>query len=203
MLFVDDNLWLQLWNSKKIKNGKTSFHVIKTDRDLNVQDILASNTWTFDTIIKENDNINDIHVLEAYPSKDFFVVILTAYNTGLKGSFKIDMTNNPDYMNQAVSEAVSRISDQVKKQRINQAQTTNKIVVLYNYPTLKDWITIEKKLKKADYVNNLTVDAFGNGKVQFKIEYSGTLESLQRFLQRNGLKLNEHPNKIYMLEKLN
>ena len=202
LLFVDDNLWLQAWNSKTIKDGKTSFHTIKTDHNLNAQDILASNAWTLDTIAKNNNNINDIYILEAYINNDFFVVILTSYNTGLKNNFKVNMTDNPDYMNKAISEAISGIGDHIKKQRISQAQTINKIVVLYNYPTLKEWIITENKLKKADYINNLSVDAFGNSKVQFKIEYSGTMENLQKALQRNGLKLTEHPNKIFMLEKI-
>lgn len=201
-LFVDDNLWLQLWNSKHVTDGTISYHTIKTNRNLNVNDILALNAATFDTIIKEN-GIGDIHILEAFPQDDNFMVNLTAYTTGLKGSFKIDMANNPNYMSEALTESVSRISNFIKKQRITQVQQNNEIVVLYNYPSLKNWIETEKMLKTIDYISNLNVDAFGNGKVQFKIEYTGSIEGLQRYLQRNGLQINEYGNNIYLLEKTN
>ena len=202
MLFTDDNLWLQAWNSRTIKDGLVTFHALKTDHNLNARDILALNAGTLDRIIRENE-ISDIHIAEAYPDQDFFTVNMTSYLTGLRGSFQIDMTDNPAYIDQAIAKSVARVVDFVKRQRVRQVHATEKIVVLYNYPALKDWIAVESFLRKSDYVSNMTVDAFGNGKVQFKVEYAGTLEGLQRHLQRNGFRLRENQNNSYILEKIN
>jgi len=75
---------------------------------------------------------------------------------------------------------------------------SNNINVIYVFDSLANWVAVEKRLKTIAAVENVKIIAMTPKKVQFKIEYSGALESLEQTMKMHNLVLSKHDN-IYIL----
>ena len=75
---------------------------------------------------------------------------------------------------------------------------SNNINVIYVFDRLANWVAVEKRLKTIAAVENVKTIAMTPKKVQFKIEYSGALESLEQTMKMHNLVLSKHDN-IYIL----
>ena len=75
------------------------------------------------------------------------------------------------------------------------------IDVLYVFPTLSSWLNVEKQLKSARNVENIETIAMSNNKVQFKINFLGSLDELSRNLENSGFSLHSGDG-LYILKSI-
>ncbi len=75
---------------------------------------------------------------------------------------------------------------------------SNNINVIYVFDRLANWVAAEKRIKTIAAVENVETIAMTPRKVQFKIEYSGGLESLEETMRAHNLALQKSGN-IYIL----
>ncbi|MDR1025891.1 MAG: hypothetical protein LBL47_00695 [Lactobacillus sp.] len=198
-LFSDDNIWLAGWNNSEIQAGSTKYHTIKSYVTIDVEDIMSLSPKAFERIAKIH-NINDIYVVEAYTNHNHnFEVKITPYSSGAPEVFEVD--GNGTVITEAIRKTAERINNIVKKQKANQIINKNSITAIYSYPNIKSWSKTEKDLNRIEQINNVNTDAFSNGKVQLKIEFTGTIENLQRALSSKGYSLQQFDN-LYLLEKI-
>ena len=73
--------------------------------------------------------------------------------------------------------------------------------VLYIFSKLSDWLSIEKKIKAFDNVNDVEMVAMTLKKVQFRIDYSGEFNSLLQDLAKINMTLIQKGN-IYLLTNI-
>lgn len=73
------------------------------------------------------------------------------------------------------------------------------INVLYIFPSLTNWLQIEKKLKNTKSVEKVETIAMSNSKVQFKINYFGSIDELNMNIAAHGLSLR-NSNGLYILQ---
>ena len=83
---------------------------------------------------------------------------------------------------------------------MDKAEVENVAVMLFSYQQLPEWVRAETVIKQINLVNNLEVQAIGNGKVQFKLSYVGELDKLMQQLKARSYNLVEH-NGYYSLEQ--
>ena len=69
---------------------------------------------------------------------------------------------------------------------------------LYIFQNLSDWLSIEKKIKAFDNVNDVEMVAMTLKKVQFRVDYAGELNSLLQDLAKINMTLVQKGN-IYLL----
>ena len=176
MLWESGNLWRKAWEKNTNANSNNRYISIPADginyAALDAEKAVALNGLALDTVASHLGT-SDIFVLDA------------VYN-GIEG---LKITVMP-YRGSIVTQ-----------KNISMNETPNEMTVLYTYPSLKDWAAIEKKIKNLNYVNNINVDAIGNGKIQFKINYIGSPVDLNAALRSSSLRL-EARDGFYILEKI-
>lgn len=72
---------------------------------------------------------------------------------------------------------------------------------LYIFQKLSDWLSIEKKIKAFDNVNDVEMVAMTLKKVQFRVDYAGELNSLLQDLAKINMTLIQKGN-IYLLTNI-
>lgn len=72
---------------------------------------------------------------------------------------------------------------------------------LYIFQNLSDWLSIEKKIKAFDNVNDVEMVAMTLKKVQFRVDYAGELNSLLQDLAKINMTLVQKGN-IYLLTNI-
>lgn len=75
------------------------------------------------------------------------------------------------------------------------------IDVLYVFPSLSAWLSVERQLKSARNVENIETIAMSNNKVQFKINYLGSFDDLARNLEVSGFSLHNNDG-LYILKNI-
>ena len=70
-------------------------------------------------------------------------------------------------------------------------EAQNEVVILYHFPALRYWVSAEQKIKNISAVNNINVQAMTPGKAQFKISYTGNLDTLKAQFKAIGYNLDE------------
>ena len=73
------------------------------------------------------------------------------------------------------------------------------IEALYVFSSMSSWLQVEKQLKTIKNIEKLETIAMSNSKVQFKLNYTGTLDELNRNLGIQGFSLHDN-NGLYVLK---
>ena len=75
------------------------------------------------------------------------------------------------------------------------------IEVLYVFSSMSDWLKVEELLKTTKNIEKLETVAMSNSKVQFKLNYMGSFDELNRSLETQGFSLHDN-NGLYILKNL-
>ena len=62
---------------------------------------------------------------------------------------------------------------------------------MYKFKTLSSWLTTEEKIAAVTAVEDIRINAIGNGRIQFQISYVGDLDTLAGALRSARLLLSE------------
>ena len=201
ILWETNNLWKQAWDNSP-SSSAIKFLSISTDPIY--QSMLdAKQASDFDYIAIENialkANTKNIYVLNASYNGVEGLKIIGKSLSGNK--FEINTTgaksSGIELFNQAVTEAKSQIEQDLMSNKEETAPSQNEVTVLYHFPNLRYWIMAEQKLKNINNITDIQVQAMTPGKAQFKIIYTGSLDTIREQLKTLGYNFSN--NDTYLI----
>ena len=206
MLWERENVWRAAWETRPYKVEQISFSPLVSDA-ANYGAMDAVKAITLDgrafEAVSQNTETKNIYVALAQSNGiNSMTVDISSLQSGLIGSFEVSgNAQNSDVLEGAIQKAIEIIRNDLEKRNITESNSMSELNVLYQYDTLREWLALEQKLKSIRYIDELQVGAMGSGKVQFKIHYLGSMDTLLSALHKNSLNLK--PNgPIYLLERL-
>lgn len=202
MLWETNNFWKEAWTNNPLTTGPIKISALGEEyaQQITAAQALQMNGIILDQIANDTQTRN-IYIADAiYDGIDGLEVTLTNYANGAQNIIKVPGLRNP----QLFIEGVQRVKEYILSQAQQQTLATNtakqEITVLYSYENLRDWVNLQKSIKSAAEVTNITTDALGNGSAQFKITFNGTLDRLQRALRDKRLNLKAYDG-FYNIER--
>lgn len=202
-LWEQDNPWRLAWEQNPPTVGSVRFF---SPEQKNVPFLSsADQALTFDAYLYQQlssaNNKGDVYLAEAYFTDiDTLTISVVVPQTGQRQVFSVAGPRSSELFKQAVQETGLRISDQLKGRSIVTSNESDSITVLYKYDKLSSWLKNEEKISAITAVQNIEVNAIGNGKVQFKINFVGGLDTLRNALQTHHLLLTENQNYYTLLD---
>ena len=133
----------------------------------------------------------DVYVAEAYYNgDDALAVSIINPRNGKRQIFSVGGPRTSELFNQAARETGMRIADELKGRTVVTSTEPETITVLYKFKTLSSWLKTEEKIA-AVTVEDIRINAIGNGRIQFQISYVGDLDTLAGALRSARLLLSE------------
>lgn len=105
--------------------------------------------------------------------------------------FSVGGPRTSELFNQAARETGMRIADELKGRTVVTSTEPETITVLYKFKTLSSWLKTEEKIAAVTAVEDIRINAIGNGRIQFQISYVGDLDTLAGALRSARLLLSE------------
>lgn len=205
MLWEDNNLWRKAWEDKSHQQGLITFSSLPNTSN-NINAINADQALSFDGIALDKigriNGFADIYIADAiYNGIEGLSVTLRSYRDGSEETISVIGDRSPQLFEDAITEVTARINSKMKQQDIVDSQQKLEITVLYKYNNIGEWIKLEKDLKTIGIIDLISVDAIGNGKVQFKIHFVGSEDKLLRALRDKYYNLKNFGS-FYNIEKI-
>lgn len=194
LLWEEDNLWCQSWRAKGlVKFGAMQMRTINEQyryaiEDLNAQNALYMSDEIYKQIMQISGKTSKVYVLfaETLENGDLKVTVKNLQNKS-EDSFTVLRDDNADIFDTAIEKSVMFVSNMERNAQNNEAvATVESINAVYMYQDMKDWLIKSKALSELDAVEGVETKSFGGGKVNFTINYTGSLEHLWDVLQENG-----------------
>ena len=188
-LWETTNVWRMAWENTPQNSGPVK--IISLD-DSFADKITAAQALQMNGIIldqiADDEQTKDIYIADAsYDGIDGLNVTLYAYNNGSQETLRIPGVRD----NQLMANAVEKVKESLllKQQSQSVLPTSSSVNVLYAFKTLKQWINTWKQLKNTAGVTEVNIDALSLGKVQFRILFDGTEETLLYNLRNKNMNL--------------
>lgn len=206
MLWEANNIWRKVWEEESNnKDDIITFTSIAANGS-NYASLDSKKALSLDNVAMEqvsfNNNTRDIFVVDAvYNGIEGITITIYSYQDGTTETVDVYGERSPQLLLNAIAEAKKTIENKLKKQSLVENNQKNEIEALYTYYSMSDWVSVENALKEVNGIDAIKITAMSSGKVQFKINYSGSLEKLL-------LKLNEHfftlkkQGEFYVLDKI-
>ena len=192
VLFEDGNIWREILLSKGIiKAGNLTIKVIEdnlSNRSFLTPDnafYMSEDVFEQVKLINKAKNIFTVHAVRAGAGN--IVLVIKPYNEPEKRLVVTDETNDP--FEKAVQETIDYIYNFMRQKDVNESSYKSKINAYFEYHKLKDWLDLQKTLNNIAQIKKIETGAIAGGKVSFSIDFSGTIETLERALKDNGLTL--------------
>lgn len=202
-LWEEDNPWRLAWEQNPPTVGSVRFFSPEQKNVPflgNAEQALSFNAYLYEKLSAANNN-GDVYVAEAYFTDiDTLTVSIVAPQSGIRQVFSVAGPRSSELFKQAAQETGLRISDQLKGRSVVTSAEPDSITVLYKYDKLSSWLKNEEKISAITAVENIEVSAIGNGKVQFKINFVGDLDTLKNALQSHHLLLTQNQNYYTLLD---
>ena len=202
LLWEEDNLWRQNWRSKGlIKFGSMQMRTIGEEYRYAIEDLSAENAlYMPDEIYKQIGRINNgsekVYVLfaETMENGDLKITVKNEQSKA-EDSFTVLRDENSDIFDKAIEKSVMFIANMERQAKNNSADNSIKTIdAVYMYQDMKDWLLKSKILAELEPVEGIETKSFGGGKVNFSINYIGTLDNLWEVLQQNGFSREQAGN---------
>lgn len=195
LLWEKENLWKKAWETTSLTSSDNNYIVLPEDginaSVLTAEKALQLNSQALDTISSHLGTKN-IYVLDAYYNGiEGLNVVVSDYQNGLKKTISVNGERSPALFAQAIPAVTQYIDGTVEEQNISMNTQPSEITVLYSYKNLSNWLNTERKLRNIAQINDITVDAMGQGKVQFRIKFIGSLLNLTTALKGQQINLND------------
>ena len=201
-LWEENNPWRFAWEQSPQTVGSIRFFSPDENSlpSLSADKALALDASAFHRL-SELNNGGDVYVAETYPDCEngLTVRILNPQN-GKREIFNVNGLLSSELYKQAAQETALRISDELKGRSIVTSSEPETITVLYKFNTLGTWLKAEEKISAITAVENIQINAIGNGRIQFQIKYIGGIDTLRKALQSYHLLLTESGNYYTLID---
>ncbi len=205
LLWEPENLWRNAWVNNLSSSGLAEFQVVEAtganQEMLNSGNILEFDGATLEWLAK-NYKADEVYILDAmYVSGGVQVKIFAPSGRGgIEQTIMVSGTPEEETLAEAVAKVKSVISERIKRYNLAEDSQRYEMMVLYEYKSVADWLRLLKELNKAPYVKSVKEDAIGAGRVQFRMEYAGSLNRLEQVLSSRGLSLTAYDG-FYVIAK--
>ena len=203
LLWEDNNLWYQIWRDNTVDSGQISFHplakTIENKTILQADDALQLNGLSLDAV-RRGLSDTTIYVAEASETTKGLLVRLKSQTDGLIFS-KQYSTEIPVAMETAVQDIKTEIMKRLQQQAQQTQTKLDKLTVVFNFNSLKDWTLLQQHLKNIDTITETNIDAFATRRAQITITYFGTLQNLQNKFVQQGYNLTD-AGSFYIVERI-
>lgn len=209
VLWGNGNLWRNAWMNKAPRNSLVQiFSIPESGANYALIDAKKAeefNQNALEMLMREND-VRDVYVLDAvYDGIEGLKIKMSSFRNGDNAYETIrvagDRSQPDELFRRAVNEVSAKIENGIKTASVVESQQAEEIVVVYSYENLREWLAQESRLRDVPYIKKLFVDAMGNNKVQFRLNFIGGMDNLQNALNARFLKLKEYDG-FYGLSKI-
>ncbi|MBE6445598.1 MAG: hypothetical protein E7019_06100 [Alphaproteobacteria bacterium] len=204
LLWENTNLWKQAWDEEPVSKAIRIFPVAASGINYAIIDAnkaMAMDGEALDKLMRAN-NADDIYVLDAtYNGIEGLIIKAMSYS-GDSYTYRVEgpRSSGAELFAKAVKEVKADMENRISQKNISEASIEKVLVALYPYSQLSDWVKLENDLQAINVVNKVEIQAQGNGKVQFKLAYVGSLDKLIQALKDKSYRLIDH-GKYYSVEK--
>lgn len=201
-LWESTNLWKQAWDKGYSGSGVNLVVLPTSGANYAIMDGEKASIMdgeALDKLLRIN-GADDVYVLDAvYDGIEGLIIHAKSYN-GDNFTIRVEgpRSSGMELFDKAVPMVRKELEDRISKQNMDKTEIENKVVILFEYSQLSEWVRAENILKQINLINELEVQAIGNGKVQFKMSYVGALDKILQQLRANSYQLIEH-NGYYSL----
>jgi hypothetical protein len=203
LMWEDGNIWRKAWLDKgQIKSGNLNFKVLPDQtayRDLMTADNAADLSPETYRQLSEAENTENVFTVTAVQAgRNTIVLVIKSFPGGIEKRIPVFVESGSP-ADKAIADTVSYITQALQPQTVVLNAQRTKLTVSYEYPSLKEWLRVEKKLKQIPQIKAMDTGSVGNGHVQFEIDYAGQYDQLVKALEEQNLKLTESNGK-YILQ---
>lgn len=194
LLWENDNLWRQNWEAKGLIFFGTMQMRTTTERFQQIADFTAENALymgasLYDEIVAKG-GVEDIFVVyaERTLNNDLKITVRDEKNKK-ENSFSVYNEGEENTLfDRAIEKTVMFVSNMEREtESMDGVETNGSVNVVYTYTSMKDWLARSEAISRLPQVSELETKSFGGGKVNFSINYTGSLEDLWTALQELGL----------------
>lgn len=193
LLWEEDNLWRQSWLAKGlIKFGTMQIRTINEQYRYAIEDLSAENALympdgIYKQITQTDGETDKVYVLfaDTLENGDLKITVKNQQNKA-EDSFTVLRDDHSDIFDTAIEKSVMFISNMERNIQSEDNAAVKSINAVYMYQDMKDWLIKSKALSELDAVEGIETKSFGGGKVNFSINYTGSLDHLWDILQENG-----------------
>ncbi len=201
LLWEVDNPWKQAWENTP---SSSAVKFISIQNSAGNMDILTAEQATeFDShALKKIMQINgmaDVYVLDSsYDGVEGLNIAISSLS-GYKDEIKVAgaKSSGDALFKQAVNQVRRHLEQHILTNQTSIQQQTADLTILYPFENLGQWITAEQKIKGLSHVSSMQVQAMAPKKAQFKISYTGNLDTLIHQFKAAGYDLSDGGN--YMI----
>lgn len=199
-LWEDTNIWYTAWQNNPSTSGQITILPISKDSNnqtlLTAEDAISLNHAQL-SILSSNNN-SELYIAIASQQDSKLQIELKSPNQGLVKTFSYPNADSEN-MEQAIQTIKSIILQQIQQQTLAKENSRNKMIIVYNYNNLKNWLKLQNILKNIDQIKTINIDAMSNHKAQVSIEFSGSEDNIQNRLSQYNYTLIDNGN-FYSIE---
>ena len=203
-LWESTNLWKQAWDAAENSSAVSIVPLAANAFNYSAVDAekaLALDGEALSKVIRA-ENAADAYVLDAaYDGIEGLIVRAVSYG-GDSRTIRVagSRSSGAKLFADAVDAVKKQLEDHISAQTISENSLENSMTVLYSFGRLPEWVAAERALSNTPSINNVTLQAFANNKVQLKLTYVGTEARLIKLLNSQGYTLHNRGS-WYALEK--
>lgn len=194
LLWETESPWRAAWQQNPPTVGSVRFFMPTEDAApflTSAEQALGLDAELFGRLSSLNGG-GDVYVAEAYYNgDDALAVSIINPRNGKRQIFSVGGPRTSELFNQAARETGMRIADELKGRTVVTSTEPETITVLYKFKTLSSWLKTEEKIAAVTAVEDIRINAIGNGRIQFQISYVGDLDTLAGALRSARLLLSE------------
>ncbi len=205
LLWEPENLWRAAWENSDKSGGFVEYQVVEAT-GANQEMLSSGKALEFDGATLEwlsrSYKADEVYILDAAycPGGVSVKIFAPSGRGGIEQTVSVDGGNDETTLEAAVKKVKGVISERIKRYNLEEDRRTYEMLVLYEYPSVGDWLRLQNELRKAPYVKSVKEDAMGAGRVQFRMEYAGGLDRLEQVLGSRGLQLQSYDG-FYVISK--
>ncbi len=197
LLWEIESPWRIAWQQNPPTIGSVRFFMPMADNApflTTAQQALSLDVELFEQLRALN-NGGEVYVAEAYYNGDdnLTISIITPQN-GKRQIFSVSGPRTSELFKQAAHETGMRIADELKGRTVVTSTHPETITVLYQFKTLSSWLKTEEKIAAVTAVDDIRINAIGNGRIQFQISFVGDFDILENALRNAHLQLSKTGN---------
>ena len=202
LLWEDENIWYTAWQEHTQKHGQISILPIEKNESykeiLGAEDAIQLNGLGLDSI-KHKSNADNIYVAEVTAQNNNLSLVLKSLTGGTVLSKIYEYQTNITF-DKPIQDINTFIIEQIQKKNLSETSQQNALTLIYNFNSLKEWMTLKNQLKTITSIQETTIDAMSGQHIQITINFTGPVENLIQDFHKYGFSLNNNGN-FYKLER--
>ena len=193
LLWEENNIWRRSWQNKGlIKFGsmqiKTAYDSLREVDTFSAEDALYMENSLYEKIA-QTAAIERIYVVyaEALADNDLKVTLKNEKDK-TEDKFTVYGDDQENVFDKAIEKSVMFISNMEREADNHEnGHAVKSISVVYMYQDMRDWLSKSRLIEELSQVEGVETKSFGGGKVNFSIQYTGSLEDIWTALQDFGI----------------